>query len=557
MRLIQLLFFIIVFSVFVNQISAKNNLNTHEFVSFPLLQLNTYTLTVGNGTGDGEYEEGVLITVTADAPVEGMRFKEWIGDIQYLADPNLEQTTLIMPNTDLTITATYENIPAQTYTLIVNNGTGDGEYEENEEVVITSDAAPSGMRFKEWTGDVAGLVDITLEQAILIMPNIDITVTATFEDIPALTYILVVDNGTGDGEYIEGTIVEIVADEAPTGKLFKEWIGDIEKIVDVTQEQTVIEMPSKDIIVTATYKDNTNPVYTLSVVHGSGGGNFEEGEVILITADAAIAGKQFKEWTGDISYLADKTSGQTTLTMPGFDITVTATYEDIIPRYSLTVENGTGSGEYQENSVVTITANVPDIGMHFIEWSGDTENIEDVNSIQTTLVMPNYNIIVTATYEDIVTTYLLTVENGTGSGEYEENTEVTIIANTPESGMQFKEWVGDIANIVDINADETTLLMPNLDISVTATFEDITSSFEKIGSKRIRIFPNVVTDNLYIQAEEKILELWIYDLKSNEILHTKPATNEFSLPLSDYEKGVYILKLGFKNKIISLKIIKQ
>ncbi len=557
MRLIQLLFFIIGFSVFVNQISAKNNLNTHEFVSFPLLQLNTYTLTVGNGTGDGEYEEGVLITVTADAPVEGMRFKEWIGDIQYLADPNLEQTTLIMPNTDLTITATYENIPAQTYTLIVNNGTGDGEYEENEEVVITSDAAPSGMRFKEWTGDVAGLVDITLEQAILIMPNIDITVTATFEDIPALTYILVVDNGTGDGEYTEGTIVEIVADEAPTGKLFKEWIGDIEKIVDVTQEQTVIEMPSKDIIVTATYKDNTNPVYTLSVVHGSGGGNFEEGEVILITADAAIAGKQFKEWTGDISYLADKTSGQTTLTMPGFDITVTATYEDIIPRYSLTVENGTGSGEYQENSVVTITANVPDIGMHFIEWSGDTENIEDVNSIQTTLVMPNYNIIVTATYEDIVTTYLLTVENGTGSGEYEENTEVTIIANTPESGMQFKEWVGDIANIVDINADETTLLMPNLDISVTATFEDITSSFEKIGSKRIRIFPNVVTDNLYIQAEEKILELWIYDLKSNEILHTKPATNEFSLPLSDYEKGVYILKLGFKNKIISLKIIKQ
>lgn len=557
MRLIQLLFFIIGFSVFVNQISAKNNLNTHEFVSFPLLQLNTYTLTVGNGTGDGEYEEGILITVTADAPVEGMRFKEWIGDIQYLADPNLEQTTLIMPNTDLTITATYENIPAQTYTLIVNNGTGDGEYEENEEVVITSDAAPSGMRFKEWTGDVASLVDITLEQAILIMPNIDITVTATFEDIPALTYILVVDNGTGDGEYIEGTIIEIVADEAPTGKLFKEWIGDIEKIVDVTQEQTVIEMPNKDIVVTATYDDNTNPVYTLTVVHGSGGGNFEEGEVILITADAAIAGKQFKEWTGDISYLADKTSGQTTLTMPGFDITVTATYEDIIPRYSLTVENGTGSGEYQENSVVTITANVPDIGMHFIEWSGDTENIEDVNSIQTTLVMPNYNIIVTATYEDIVTTYLLTVENGTGSGEYEENTEVTIIANTPESGMQFKEWVGDIANIVDINADETTLLMPNLDITVTATYEDITSSFEKIGSKRIRIFPNVVTDNLYIQAEEKILELWIYDLKSNEILHTKPATNELSLPLSDYEKGVYILKLGFKNKIISLKIIKQ
>lgn len=557
MRLIQLLFFIIGFSVFVNQISAKNNLNTHEFVSFPLLQLNTYTLTVGNGTGDGEYEEGILITVTADAPVEGMRFKEWIGDIQYLADPNLEQTTLIMPNTDLTITATYENIPAQTYTLIVNNGTGDGEYEENEEVVITSDAAPSGMRFKEWTGDVASLVDITLEQAILIMPNIDITVTATFEDIPALTYILVVDNGTGDGEYIEGTIIEIVADEAPTGKLFKEWIGDIEKIVDVTQEQTVIEMPNKDIVVTATYDDNTNPVYTLTVVHGSGGGNFEEGEVILITADAAIAGKQFKEWTGDISYLADKTSGQTTLTMPGFDITVTATYEDIIPRYSLTVENGTGSGEYQENSVVTITANVPDIGMHFIEWSGDTENIEDVNSIQTTLVMPNYNIIVTATYEDIVTTYLLTVENGTGSGEYEENTEVTIIANTPESGMQFKEWVGDIANIVDINADETTLLMPNLDITVTATYEDITSSFEKIGSKRIRIFPNVVTDNLYIQAEEKILELWIYDLKSNEILYTKPATNELSLPLSDYEKGVYILKLGFKNKIISLKIIKQ
>lgn len=39
--------------------------------------------------------------------------------------------------------------------------------------------------------------------------------------------------------------------------------------------------------------------------------------------------------------------------------------------------------------------------------------------------------------------YKLTVNNGSGSGEYEANTEVTIQANDPEEGMIFYNWSGD------------------------------------------------------------------------------------------------------------------
>ena len=37
--------------------------------------------------------------------------------------------------------------------------------------------------------------------------------------------------------------------------------------------------------------------------------------------------------------------------MPGSELTLTATYEEIPPTYKLTVENGFGGGDYEEGTV--------------------------------------------------------------------------------------------------------------------------------------------------------------------------------------------------------------
>ncbi len=66
------------------------------------------------------------------------------------------------------------------------------------------------------------------------------------------------------------------------------------------------------------------------------------------------------------------------------------------PSYTLTVLNGTGSGTYNSNSVVTISTNATYSAEHFTYWSGS--HIANTNSASTTVVMPATNLTVTANY---------------------------------------------------------------------------------------------------------------------------------------------------------------
>ena len=91
--------------------------------------------------------------------------------------------------------------------------------------------------------------------------------------------------------------------------------------------------------------------------------------------------------------------------MPAQAVTVTAVYEDIPPvTYEVTVTNGTGSGSYAEGADVVITANAPESGKQFKEWSG-AEGLTFTNGSATsaaaTFTMPEQEVTVTATYEDI------------------------------------------------------------------------------------------------------------------------------------------------------------
>jgi len=75
------------------------------------------------------------------------------------------------------------NAAPSTYAVTVNNGTGDGNYEENATVTITADAAPSGQHFKEWTGaDSLNFTSgsKTSTTATFTMPANAVTLTATY-----------------------------------------------------------------------------------------------------------------------------------------------------------------------------------------------------------------------------------------------------------------------------------------------------------------------------------------------------------------------------------------
>jgi len=296
---------------------------------------------------------------------------------------------------------------------------------------------------------------------------------------PPTKYSLTVVNGTGSGSYEAGAAINISANTAPAGKQFKNWTtSNGGTFGNANSANTTFTMPSNATTVTANYEDIPVTKYQLTVVSGTGGGSYEAGASVGISAGTPPSGKQFKNWTtSNGGTFGNANSANTTFTMPPNATTVTANYEDIpVTKYQLTVVSGTGSGSYEAGASVGISAGTPPSGKQFKNWTtSNGGTFGNAGSANTTFTMPSNATTVTANYEDIpVTKYQLTVVSGTGSGSYEAGASVGISAGTPPSGKQFKNWTtsngGTFGNAGSAN---TTFTMPPNATTVTANYEDI------------------------------------------------------------------------------------
>jgi len=353
----------------------------------------------------------------------------------------------------------YNRVAASFYSLTVNSGSGSGTYAEGMEAVLVADTPATGELFSEWIGDVAGILDVNSATTYLTMPDSDAEVTATY----VMAYTLTVNSGTGSGDYITGEIVDIAAGAAPAGQEFDAWVGDVGTVADVNADTTTITMPASDAEITATYTDL--PAYALTVNSGSGSGTYWEGQVVSVTADAAPSGLVFAEWIGDVAYVADVYAASTTVTMPAVEAEITATYADA---YTLTVNSGSGSGIYPEGVIVDVAADDAPTDMVFAEWIGDTDGVANVTDPTTTVTMPAGDVEITATYTDA---YTLTVNTGTGSGDYAEGAVVSVVGDQPAPNTLFDQWVGDTDYVANVYSRGTTVTMPALDIEITSTYK--------------------------------------------------------------------------------------
>jgi hypothetical protein len=76
---------------------------------------------------------------------------------------------------------------------------------------------------------------------------------------------------------------------------------------------------------------DTGIYYVLTVSGGAGSGSYKAGDNVLVTAADAPQGKVFDKWvSSNGGTFASDTSAATTFTMPAGDVTVTATYKDVV-----------------------------------------------------------------------------------------------------------------------------------------------------------------------------------------------------------------------------------
>ena len=136
-------------------------------------------------------------------------------------------------------------------------------------------------------------------------------------------HVLTVNNGSGTGNYVAGQMVTVSANAPPAGRQFDRWIDDWVILSNPFIATTSATMPSQDVMIAASYSGL--PTYALTVNDGTGSGSYLAGTQVTVTANAAPAGQQFVNWTGNVEVLASSTSATTTATMPSSAVAITAT----------------------------------------------------------------------------------------------------------------------------------------------------------------------------------------------------------------------------------------
>jgi hypothetical protein len=168
------------------------------------------------------------------------------------------------------------------------------------------------------------------------MPAQAVTATAVYENIPVATYAVAVTGGTGGGSYAAGATVTLTANAAPAGQQFKQW--NISPAVAFTggtgasSATARFTMPAQAVTATAVYENIPVATYAVAVTGGTGGGSYAAGATVTLTANAAPAGQQFKQW--NVSPALSFTGGTgaaspaARFTMPAQAVTATAVYEN-------------------------------------------------------------------------------------------------------------------------------------------------------------------------------------------------------------------------------------
>ena len=351
--------------------------------------------------------------ICKDGETTGLEPGEYV--VWYAEKPNYDAssyTHVIVPN-----------YGATTSKIIVRNGTVNGSdsliVSKSDVATLVAKTSPFYEKeFDKWVvkAGKATIKDVNSPTTTITNVNGPVTVEAVYKD---KLFKLNVINGSGSGSFTQGTVVTIKADAPPAGKVFWKWeektgSAYINSVLAETGELTIMQ---SNVEIEAVYKDAT-PItppgpakYALKVDGGIGSGEYGENSEVIIKAYAPELGKEFDKWelvSGDVA-IEDVNSAITKVTTKAMAANIRAVYkESSIPaptlKFDLIVKNGTGSGTYEENEVVSIKADPAPDGEEFDRWmiTSGTATFGNFRSPNTTITIKDSNVKIEALYKKIV-----------------------------------------------------------------------------------------------------------------------------------------------------------
>ncbi len=300
---------------------------------------------------------------------------------------------------ELRIQYSWPDEPGTPVELTVNSGSGGGWTSVGMEVTIDANSRWDALYFYDWVGDVNNVADTSTRITTITMDTSAATITATYGPGYSITCIntfaamppLVKEGAIGSLQSIYGPVNH-------GGMIFDQYVGDANHLLDKYTVFTYARIPAYDITVTATYGIPAG----LDVTGGTPSGDYAVGRSVTIKVNPIATDYLFKEWVGEVEYLSNPYSGTTTATIPEDGVAVTATVD---LAQGLTVISGAANlipeidepSMYVLGGVASLVADIPPQDMVFSHWTGDVNDMADVNARITTLTM-NADCTVTANY---------------------------------------------------------------------------------------------------------------------------------------------------------------
>ncbi|MGN0108352.1 MAG: chitobiase/beta-hexosaminidase C-terminal domain-containing protein, partial [Hominilimicola sp.] len=404
--------------------AGKANSAVAEFNYTIALPAKTYTVNVINGTGSGEYEAGKIINIMAQ-PGAGMAFTNWKAESVYyttetvketIHDENGEQKEIDVekrvrnaePVADTVFGSTSRPITTLTVPALDEGRTLEVTAECLETVTAVDlkmtllkggESLPTGMT------TATDNVSIT-ENSFSITPNDG---TAKYNT----TYTMSVNITANEGYIFGENPVFSINGAAASPK----------KNTDGSYTVTYVYKTAKDAVTSV-----TNPSAVTDLPNGISMNDIigKLPQTVAVTTEGGTITESQVSWNAapvEGSYAPTVKTAQTfklsgvlnlpeTVTNPKeltaeIEVTVNA-----VKKYKVTVNGGSGSGDYEENSTVPIVLTDEYTDKVFTGWSIDKENVLINNPISksTFFTMPSEDVVVTAIYKDKIDSVALTGE---------------------------------------------------------------------------------------------------------------------------------------------------
>ncbi len=418
----------------------------------------------------------------------------------------------------------------------------------------------------------SGIPDLNAINWFRLYNNKSGTVTTRIDEIQILDfnasvpkYELTVHSGTGDGNYVENEKVDISADMARDGYIFKEWTIDsgIAEIDDLHSANTTLTILSSDIEISATYKlmglylddcdavsgwnsssslslNSTDNKEGLNCIEFNGIGTDEFKKSFSSSYNSGVSASnavlQFWYYISDVTKMG--TSNQVELGSGGKNDT---------DEYNWKL-TGLKNGWNLINLKVSSAGKNGSPDIYAINWfryynskSGSiTSRIDAIEIID-----PNAG-----------EKYILAVNNGSGTGAFYSNTVISITADAAPEGYQFDSWEinSGIPSIANLNAAKTTLIMSAGETEITAKYKLFTGFNPPSASEeqRVNIYPNPLSGDLLSVDLQGYDKNGIVDVKILNMLGQTVYRN-----MIKNDDHLEIDASGFNKKSIYLVLVKS